>query len=102
MESDEAVEYPALALWLSAMSQFHGDRLLRFKGLLRVTHQAEPMVIQAVQHVVYPVCTLPSWPEGVVGTRLTGITHGMSEAFFEEIVRSLQKTVKVPSRLVRP
>ncbi|HJL17323.1 MAG TPA: GTP-binding protein [Sandaracinaceae bacterium LLY-WYZ-13_1] len=89
VESSARVRFSQLALWLSMMSQLNGERLLRFKGLVRVTDHDSPVVVQAVQHVVYPTYTLPSWPDGAPRTRLTAITHGMSEKLFEDTRASL-------------
>jgi len=93
VESPARASYRQLALWLSMMSQLNGDRLLRFKGLVRVTDHDAPVVVQAVQHVVYPTYTLPAWPDGAPRTRLTAITHRMSPQLFEDTRASLLKIV---------
>ena len=93
VESRTPASYSELALWLSMMSQLNGDRLLRFKGLLRVRHEDTPVVVQSVQHVVYPSYNLPAWPDGVARTRLVGITHRMPPRLFEDTVASLRAIV---------
>lgn len=93
VESEAAVDYRRLALWVSLMSQLNGERVLRLKGLVRVADHDDPVVVQAVQHVVYPTYTLDAWPDGTPRTRLCGITHGMSDRQFDETVASLQQIV---------
>ena len=69
----------------------------REKGLretLQWFHSKDaPVVVQAVQHVVYPTYTLPEWPDGTPHTQLVGITHGMSDALFSSSVESLRSLV---------
>lgn len=91
--SNEAAEFPRFAAWLSMMSQLNGEKLIRLKGLLRTTGSEDPMVIQSVQHVVYPTYTLPGWPDDAPRTQLVGITCGMSERLFEDTVASLRAIV---------
>lgn len=93
VESDARTSFKELAAWLSMMSQLNGDRFLRFKGLVRVTDQDDPVVVQSVQHVVYPSYTLPRWPDDAPRTKLVGITQGMSDRLHDDVVASLQKIV---------
>ncbi|KYG06900.1 hypothetical protein BE21_32215 [Sorangium cellulosum] len=90
VRSDRAVDFRAFALWLSMVSQFHGETLLRLKGLLRVDDEPGPRVVQAVQHVVYPVYSMARWPSADRSTRLMAITRGMPPA----LVRSLRASLK--------
>jgi len=102
VESTEPVVYRRLALWLSMMSKLNGERLLRFKGLVRVTDHDAPVVVQSVQHVVYPTYTLPAWPGGEPRTRLTAITHGMSPALFDDTRASLRDILSAEADAARP
>ena len=43
--------------------QVYGERVLRIKGLLNVSGDPLPLVVQCVQHVVYPPASLQSWPD---------------------------------------
>ncbi len=47
---------------LKVMSSLAGERLLRIKGLLNIRGEALPMVLHAVQHVIYPLISLNAWP----------------------------------------
>jgi len=87
---DHPVVFESLALWLSTMTQFHGDNLLRVKGIVDVVGDVAPVVIQAVQHIVYPVFSLPRWPEGPRQSKLVFITRDLEPSMVEAIVRSLR------------
>ncbi len=48
---EQAVDWPGYAALVEAFQSQHGADLLRAKGLLKFTGEAQPMVIQGVQHV---------------------------------------------------
>lgn len=90
---EHAVDYRALALWLAMVSQLHGDRVLRVKGLVGSDADAGPTVIHAVQHVVYPAYTMARWPSEDVSSRVVVITRNMKEPLFSELCASLEETM---------
>ena len=61
-----------------------GEHLLRIKGIVNVIGQAQPKVIHIVQHVLYPVTTLPQWPDGDRRTRLVFIVRALDPARVRE------------------
>lgn len=93
VESDARANLRQFSLWHSMMSRFNGERLLRLKGLVRVDDHDEPVVVQSVQHVVYPSYTLTAWPEPAPKTQLVGITHEMPERLFQDVLRTLRAVV---------
>jgi G3E family GTPase len=80
LERTEPIEWAAFGVWLSLLLHRHGSRILRVKGLVRTTDQELPVVIQGVQHVVYPPAHLPAWPDGQAATRLVFIGHDLDAA----------------------
>ena len=68
-----------ICLWqgLEALIEEQGERILRVKGIVNVIGQGEPRVIHIVQHVLYPVTTLPDWPDGDRRTRLVFIVRDL-------------------------
>jgi G3E family GTPase len=60
----EPVSWPAFVEWLELLLASRGQSILRVKGLLRVAGEDRPVVIQGVQHVVYPPEYLSEWPDG--------------------------------------
>ena len=96
VRADRAVDFRSFALWLSMVSQFHGETLLRVKGLLRVEDEPGPVVVQAVQHVVYPTYSMSQWPSEDRSSRLMVITRGMPVALVEELRSSLDGLLNAP------
>lgn len=89
VRADHAIDFRSFALWLSMTTQLHGDHLLRLKGLLRVDDEPGPLVVQAVQHVVYPTYAMARWPSADRSSRLTAITRHMPPALVEDLRSSL-------------
>lgn len=98
VRTDRVVDFRSFALWLSMVSQFHGETLLRVKGLLRVDGEPGPRVVQAVQHVVYPVYAMDRWPSDDRSTRLMVITRGMSAPFVASLRASLEDVLGATRR----
>jgi len=90
VRTDRSVDFRSFALWLSMVSQFHGETLLRVKGLLRVDDESGPRVVQSVQHVVYPVYAMDRWPSDDRSTRLMVITRGMPSPLVDSLHASLE------------
>jgi G3E family GTPase len=69
-------------LWqgLESLIERGGEKLLRVKGIVNVSGQAQPRVIHIVQHVLYPVVTLAAWPSEDRRTRLVFIVRDLAEA----------------------
>lgn len=82
---------------LADPTQFHGETLLRVKGLLRVEDEPGPVVVQAVQHVVYPTYSMSQWPSEERASRLMVITRGMPVALVEELRASLDGLLNAPA-----
>jgi G3E family GTPase len=83
------------ALWaeLEALIERHGEKLLRVKGIVNVQGQSAPRVIHIVQHVLYPVLTLPSWPSADRRTRLVFIARDLQpEAIRNQLQRAAAAT----------
>jgi G3E family GTPase len=53
-----------------------GDNLLRLKGVLDIRDAAQPRVVHAVQHQLYPFVELEAWPKEWL-TRDEGLKHSV-------------------------
>jgi G3E family GTPase len=76
---DDPVSGTALWRGLETLIERHGEQLLRVKGIVNVRAQTAPRVIHIVQHVLYPVLTLPDWPSEDRRTRLVFIVRDLDE-----------------------
>ncbi len=61
---ESKVNLAAFVDWLQLLLSSRGDSILRVKGLMAVDDDHRPVVVQGVQHVVYPFERLPAWPNG--------------------------------------
>lgn len=77
---EQPVEWCDLEAWLDNLLIARGDDILRIKGLVNVAGSDQPIVLQGVQHTLYPPTRLPSWPHGLPRTELVFITRDFSRA----------------------
>jgi G3E family GTPase len=49
---DSTLGWPAFSVWLTALMHRHGDRLLRFKGVIPLGQTGHALVLQSVRHRV--------------------------------------------------
>ncbi|HRD78033.1 MAG TPA: GTP-binding protein [Hyphomicrobiaceae bacterium] len=77
---------------LKLLTQLHGERLLRVKGIVDIKGQRKPFVLHGVQHVFYPPETLGDWPPGPRRSRIVFITKDLSEP---EVMKLLTPFVTV-------
>jgi G3E family GTPase len=83
---DAPVPWPALIAAMEMLLSFRGDDMLRVKGILNLEGQTQPVVLHAVQTVLYPLSKLEAWPDDDHRTRLVFIVRDIDPAFVEEIL----------------
>ncbi len=90
-------------MWLSIMTQMHGEKLLRIKGIVRLdveprdsTGAAPAYQLHCVQHLVYPALALQAWPDQDPRNRLVFIARGMSQQTLDGLARNLVETLGNP------
>jgi G3E family GTPase len=72
------VDWNDFLAWLEGLLGARGDDVFRIKGLLHVKSAERPILLQTVQHSVYPPAELRSWPRGRAQTELVFITRDFS------------------------
>jgi G3E family GTPase len=76
LERTAPVPAAALALWLQALAEHCGERLLRLKGIVDVAElPGRPAVIHGVQHVFAAPEWLDAWPDAERRSRVVFITR---------------------------
>lgn len=73
---DKPVDLTWFGLWLSLLLNQHGTNILRMKGVIYLQNTPKPVVLQAVQHCLYP----PEYHEDLWAdkvSRLIFITRGL-------------------------
>lgn len=90
LAADSAISPETLIVFQEAMRLMHGPRILRLKGLLRLTDDPErPVAIHQVQSVASPPVRLPCWPSRDRRSRLVVITQGLSRSAVEPFWNAL-------------
>lgn len=85
---NEPTPWNDLKAWLEGLLIARGDSILRLKGILQVAGCAHPMIIQGVQHALYPPKRLACWPQGSPRSELVFVTRDFSR---DAAVRSIQQ-----------
>jgi G3E family GTPase len=83
LRTEEPIPGPALALWLDSLLSLRGADLLRLKGIVRITGVEQPLVVQAVHHVLHGLVRLPPRAEAAWdghGGEIVVIHRGLPEA----------------------
>lgn len=81
----QALPWPQLQAILQDLLARHPTDLLRIKGVVYLSTQTEPVVIQAAANRLYPATALPSRPADDRRGRLVFIANGDIERLAEEI-----------------
>ncbi|SDB46327.1 CobW family GTP-binding protein [Belnapia rosea] len=94
IEREAPVPALALTLWMQALAEHCGARLLRLKGLVALAEEpARPMVVHAIQHVVHPPDWLERWPGGDRRTRIVLIGQGIPRHFPARLLAAIEAEV---------
>jgi G3E family GTPase len=85
----------ALTLWLQALTEHCGERLLRVKGLVAIEEMpGQPAVIHGVRHVFSPPEFLDRWPSSDTGSRLVFIFQDMPRHFPARLLDAIEQEVR--------
>jgi G3E family GTPase len=83
LRSGQPIPGPVLALWLDSLLSLHGADVLRLKGIVRIAGVEQPVVIQAVHHVLHHLVRLSPQAEqawGSTGSEIVVIHRGLPDA----------------------
>jgi G3E family GTPase len=84
------VQWQSFVEWLELLLFSRGDSILRVKGVLNVAGEERPVVVQGVQHVLYPPEHLPAWPDPSARDGwIVFIARDLSASSIERSLRSL-------------
>jgi G3E family GTPase len=94
IERDAPVPAVALTLWMQALAEHAGARLLRLKGLVALAEDpARPAVIHAIQHMVHPPEWLPRWPSVDRRSRIVLISQGIPRHLPARLLAAIEAEV---------
>ena len=90
---DRRIDRDRFFSWLKMLYSLRAPSMLRLKGLIRVTGEAGPILVQAVGPIIDPVRKLPDWPGESPSTRLVFIVRHLS---IEALRASFERHVLLP------
>ena len=95
LQRDGPLPALALTMFLQALAEHCGTRLLRMKGLVGIEEMpGQPAVIHGVRHVVAPPVFMERWPTDDTTTRIVFITTGMPKWFPARILEAIEEEVR--------
>jgi G3E family GTPase len=71
---------------LSMLTSFRAENLLRFKAIVNLQDEPQPVVLHGVQHVLYPEVKLDAWPDDDHRSRFVFIVRDLEPAFVEKLL----------------
>lgn len=80
---DTPLDWEVLSHWLGSLAFFHGERLLRIKGLLAVEGESGPVAVHGVHHLVHEPVQLRAWPDADRRSRIVFITWDLGRDAIE-------------------
>lgn len=83
---ERPLEWEGVSAALEMLSAFRAKQLLRMKAIVNVQGRDRPVVLHAVQHVVYPPAELATWPDADRSSRFVFITDGLDEQFVRKLL----------------
>lgn len=83
---DSPLEWQGVLSALEMLQAFRPQNLLRMKALVNVKGKPNPVVLHAVQHMLYPPAELPAWPDDDRRSRFVFITSDLDEAFVGKLL----------------
>jgi G3E family GTPase len=95
LRRDRPLPALALTLWLQALAEHCGDRLVRMKGVVSIEEMpGRPAVVHGVQHVFSPPEFLERWPSEDTNTRLVFIFRDMPRHFPARLLDAIEGEVR--------
>lgn len=86
---EEPIPEKAFMIWIEFLLKFMGEGVLRMKGIVNIAEYQSPLIVQGVQHIMYPPYQMEAWPDSDRRSRLVFITKGVSKASLESSLQSL-------------
>ncbi len=81
---------------IEVLTALRGPDLLRVKGLINVTGESGPLVVQGVQHLFHPPVALANWPGSDHASRLVFITRGISREVIAGLFSAVTAVAAAP------
>ncbi|MDN3566545.1 GTP-binding protein [Paeniroseomonas aquatica] len=95
LEREAPIPALALTLWMQALAEHAGARLLRLKGLVALAEDpGRPVVVHAIQHMVHPLEWLEAWPGADTRSRIVLIGQGIPRHLPARLLAAIEAEVR--------
>jgi len=71
---------------LNMLTSFRAENLLRFKAIVNLQGEANPVVLHGIQHVLYPEVQLDAWPDDDHRSRFVFIVRDLDPEFVAKLL----------------
>jgi G3E family GTPase len=85
LATEARLDWRRFDAWLRGIRIAHADQLLRIKGVIGIAGSPAPLAIHGIHHVLHVPVQMPSWPDGMTGTRIVMITRGLPQGTLERL-----------------
>ncbi|CAE6700046.1 CobW family GTP-binding protein [Paraburkholderia nemoris] len=82
----QALPMQAFETALTVLLGYHGERILRVKGIGNFIGESRPVVFHGVQQLLHEPLRLEAWPDDDHTTRLVFIVQGLARSVIEETI----------------
>ncbi|MFM0313506.1 GTP-binding protein [Paraburkholderia nemoris] len=82
----QALPMRAFETALTVLLGYHGERILRVKGIGNFIGESRPVVFHGVQQLLHEPLRLEAWPDDDHTTRLVFIVQGLARSVIEETI----------------
>jgi len=82
---EKPLAWQAFTQTLEVLTALRGPDLLRVKGIVNVSGEPGPVILQAAQHVIHPPVTLESWRDADRSSRIVFITRNIAREAVESL-----------------
>ncbi len=83
---DAPIDRYGLQAALGMLTSFRAESLLRFKAIVNLQGEAQPVVLHGVQHVLYPEVRLDAWPDDDHRSRFVFIVRDLDPEFVSRLL----------------
>jgi G3E family GTPase len=84
---DAPLERYGLQSAIAMLASFRAENLLRFKAIVNLEGEAQPVVLHGVQHVLYPEVRLEAWPDDDHRSRFVFIVRDIEPEFVAKLLQ---------------
>ncbi len=87
---------------LSMLTSFRADNLLRFKAIVNLQDEPQPVVLHGVQHVLYPEVKLDAWPDDDHRSRFVFIVRDLDPEFVANLLADFTGAARTHAAAAQP